>query len=102
MGTGRLALALQQEYLDHLKLVQEAVGFQYIRGHGLLHDDVGIYREVCINGKMKAFYNFTYIDRIFDSYLKLGLRPFVELGFMPKPLASGDSGGHSFCRSLRY
>lgn len=90
VGTGRLALALQQEYLDHLKLVQEAVGFQYIRGHGLLHDDVGIYREVCINGKMKAFYNFTYIDRIFDSYLKLGLRPFVELGFMPKPLASGE------------
>lgn len=90
IGTGRLALALQQEYLDHLKIVQEAIGFQYIRGHGLLHDDVGIYREVDINGEMKAFYNFTYIDRIFDSYLKLGLRPFVEFGFMPKPLASGE------------
>ena len=77
VGTGRMALALQQEYLEHLQLVQEAVGFQYIRGHGLLHDDVGIYREVCVNGEMKAFYNSTYIDRIFDSYLKLGLRPFV-------------------------
>lgn len=90
VGTGRLALALQKEYLEHLRLVQQAIGFDYIRGHGLLHDDVGIYREVEINGEWKPFYNFTYIDRIFDSYLSLGIRPFVELGFMPKPLASGE------------
>jgi xylan 1,4-beta-xylosidase len=90
VGTGRLGLALQKEYLDHLKLVQEKIGFQYIRGHGLLSDDVGIYREVEINGELKPFYNFTYIDRIIDSYLDLGIRPFVELGFMPNALASGD------------
>lgn len=90
VGTGRMALALQKEYLDHLSIVQKAIGFDYIRGHGLFHDDVGIYREVEINGELKAFYNFTYIDRIFDSFLSMGLRPFVEFGFMPKPLASGD------------
>ncbi|PZD94535.1 xylan 1,4-beta-xylosidase [Paenibacillus sambharensis] len=90
VGTGRLGLALQHEYLEHLDLVQEAVGFEYIRGHGLLHDDVGIYREVEIDGEKRPFYNFTYIDRIFDSYLERGIRPFVELGFMPKPLASGE------------
>ncbi|BDG43638.1 GH39 family glycosyl hydrolase [Saccharococcus caldoxylosilyticus] len=90
VGTGRLGLALQKEYLDHLKLVQEKIGFQYIRGHGLLSDDVGIYREVEIDGETKPFYNFTYIDRIIDSYLDLGIRPFVELGFMPSALASGD------------
>ncbi|MBB5325499.1 xylan 1,4-beta-xylosidase [Anoxybacillus tepidamans] len=90
VGTGRIGLALQKEYLDHLKLVQEKIGFQYIRGHGLLSDDVGIYREVEINGEVKPFYNFTYIDRIIDSYLDLGIRPFIELGFMPSALASGD------------
>ncbi|KIP21918.1 Beta-xylosidase [Anoxybacillus ayderensis] len=90
VGTGRLGLALQKEYLDHLKLVQEKIGFRYIRGHGLLSDDVGIYREVEIDGEMKPFYNFTYIDRILDSYLVLNIRPFIELGFMPKALASGD------------
>ncbi|MBB3905867.1 GH39 family glycosyl hydrolase [Anoxybacteroides rupiense] len=90
VGTGRLGLALQKEYLDHLKLVQEKIGFQYIRGHGLLSDDVGIYREVEIDGEMRPFYNFTYIDRILDSYLDLNIRPFIELGFMPSALASGE------------
>lgn len=90
VGTGRLALALQQEYMEHLKLVQQSIGFQCIRGHGLLHDDLGIYREVEIEGEMKPFYNFTYVDRIFDQFLELGIRPFVELGFMPSALASGE------------
>lgn len=90
VGTGRLGLALQKEYLEHLKLAKEAIGFEYIRGHGLLSDDVGIYREVEVDGETKVFYNFTYIDRIFDSFLEIGIRPFVEFGFMPNQLASGD------------
>ncbi|MGD7045018.1 GH39 family glycosyl hydrolase [Jeotgalibacillus proteolyticus] len=90
IGTGRLGLALQKEYLDHLKLVKEKINFQYIRGHGLLSDDIGIYREMVIDGKSEPFYNFTYIDRIFDSFLEMGIRPFIEFGFMPDLLASGD------------
>ena len=90
VGTGRLGLALQKEYLDHLSMIQKEIGFKYIRGHGLFHDDVGIYREDIVNGEARPFYNFTYIDRIFDSFLERGIRPFVELGFMPKKLASGD------------
>lgn len=89
IGTGRLGLALQKEYMDHLALVQKEIGFKYIRGHGLLHDDIGIYREDQINGEIRPFYNFTYIDRIFDSFLEKGIRPFIELGFMPSKLASG-------------
>jgi xylan 1,4-beta-xylosidase len=90
VGTGRLGLALQKEYLDALELVQEHIGFSYIRGHGLFCDDVGIYREDNIKGDCKPFYNFTYIDRIIDSFLERGVRPFVELGFMPEKLASGS------------
>lgn len=91
VGTGRLGLALQQEYLDHLTMVQKEIGFHYIRGHGLFHDDVGIYREDTVDGVKVPFYNFTYIDRIFDSFLERGIRPFLELGFMPKLLASGEN-----------
>lgn len=90
VGTGRLGLALQKEYLDHLSMVQQEIGFRYIRGHGLFHDDIGIYREDEVNGEIRPFYNFTYIDRIFDSFLERGIRPFVELGFMPQKLASGE------------
>lgn len=90
VGTGRIGLALQKEYIDHLKVVQEYIGFKYIRGHGLFCDDVGIYREEDLDGTSRKFYNFTYLDRIIDSYLEHNIRPFLELGFMPEKLKSGE------------
>lgn len=91
IGTGRMGLALQKEYQDQLALVQREIGFTHIRGHGLLCDDMAIYQEYTDeNGRRRAEYNFTYLDRVMDSYLGLGLRPFLELGFMPKKLASGE------------
>ena len=90
VGSGRMDLALQEQYQQHLALVQEEIGFSYIRGHGLFCDQMGIYREKEQNGQKVPFYNFTYLDRIFDGYLKKGIRPFVELGFMPSALASGQ------------
>jgi xylan 1,4-beta-xylosidase len=90
VGTGRMGLALQKEYIDHLKVVQKSINFQYIRGHGLFCDDVGIYREEDKDGKTRVFYNFTYLDRIIDSYLENGIKPFLELGFMPEKLKTGE------------
>ena len=89
VGTGRLGLALTEEYQAELELVQKEIGFRHIRGHGLFSDDVAIYHEYEENGETKVEYNYTYLDRIFDSYLRLGIRPFLELGFMPEKLASG-------------
>jgi len=90
IGTGRLGLALTKEYLDQLKLVQEEIGFSFIRGHGLLSDDISIYHEYEEDGKTYVEYNYTYLDRIFDAFLELNIRPFIELGFMPGELASGS------------
>jgi len=86
VGTGRMGLALQKEYQDLLAIVQEHIKFDYIRGHGLLTDDVGIYRD---RKGVGPVFNFTYLDRIFDSFLSQKIKPFVELGFMPNDLASG-------------
>lgn len=90
VGTGRLGLALTEEYLSELKFVQEEIGFKHIRGHGLFCDDVAIYQEYKDGDEIKVEYNYTYIDRIFDKYLELGIRPFLELGFMPYKMASGE------------
>ena len=90
VGTGRMGLALQKEYVDHLKVVQQSIHFRYIRGHGLFCDDVGIYREIEVDGKKHTYYNFTYLDRIIDSYLENDIRPFLELGFMPEKLKTGE------------
>ena len=90
IGTGRMGLALQQAYQDQLKLVQDEIGFSHIRGHGLFSDDMAIYHEYEENGQMKVEYNYTYLDMVMDSYLRLNIKPFMELGFMPEKLASGS------------
>ena len=83
IGTGRMGLALQKEYQDQLELVQKEIGFSHIRGHGLFSDDMAIYQEYTDSeGKTHAEYNFTYLDRVMDAYQRLGLEPFLELGFL--------------------
>lgn len=86
VGTGRMGLALQKEYQDQLKLVQDMIGFSHIRGHGLFCDDMAIYQ---VRPDGTAEYNYTYLDRVMDSYRAVGLKPFLELGFMPEKMASG-------------
>ena len=90
IGTGRMGLALQKQYFEQLKFVQEKIGFEHIRGHGLFHDDMAIFHEYENSDGEKLFeYNWTYLDMVMDSYLELNIRPFIELGFMPNQLASG-------------
>ena len=89
VGTGRMFLALHKEYYEQLKMVQETIGFKYIRGHGLFFSDMAIvhsYKDEL--GRDTVEYNFTYLDRVIDSYLSLGIRPFLELSFMPEHMAS--------------
>lgn len=91
VGTGRMGLALQQNYLEQLALVQKEIGFQYIRGHGLFSDDMSIYHEYeNEDGEIRIEYNFTYLDLVMDAYLQRNIRPFIELGFMPNALSSGE------------
>ncbi|MBP1754117.1 MAG: Beta-xylosidase [Firmicutes bacterium] len=90
IGTGRMGLALQKAYHEQLELVQNDLNFSHIRGHGLFCDDMAIYQTYEEDGEQKVEYNFTYLDMVFDDYRSLGLKPFVELGFMPYKLASGN------------
>jgi xylan 1,4-beta-xylosidase len=90
VGTGRFELALRRDYQDSLSVIQRDIGFRYIRGHGLFSDGVGVYQPYEYQGSSRVRYAFTYVDQVIDAYLDLGIRPFVELGFMPTALASGD------------
>ncbi|MFJ2239413.1 xylan 1,4-beta-xylosidase [Streptomyces sp. NPDC087859] len=90
VGTGRLELALRRDYQDSLKLLQDEIGFRYIRGHGLLSDGMGVHRPYEWEGARRVHHSFTYVDQVVDAYLALGIRPFLELGFMPAGLASGE------------
>jgi xylan 1,4-beta-xylosidase len=86
IGAGRANEGLRADWQTQLATVQQEIGFDYIRMHGILHDDMGVYTE---DAKGNPQYNFQYIDALYDALLKLHIRPFVELTFMPSKLASG-------------
>jgi len=86
-GSGRAILSLRESYRQDLRTVKEATGFEYVRFHAIFHDEVGVFDEV--DGK--PVYNFSYVDQIYDGLLQEGVRPFVELSFMPKKLAARES-----------
>jgi xylan 1,4-beta-xylosidase len=54
-----------------------------VRAHAILHDELGVYREEA----GEPCFDFTHIDAVYDRMLDLGLRPVVELSFMPRDLA---------------
>ena len=87
VGAGRAAEGLRAEWQRQLKVCQSEIGFKYIRFHGLLTDDMGVYSETR-DGQPR--YNWQYIDAVYDQLLATQVRPFVELGFMPSALASGS------------
>lgn len=87
VGAGRANEGLRADWQQQLAMVKNDIGFKYIRMHGLLHDDMGVYKE---DGKGNPEYNFQYVDVLYDYILSIGMKPFVELGFMPAALASGD------------
>ena len=68
-------------------------GFQYVRFHAILHDELGVYDE---DASGNPVYNFSYVDQIYDGLLDNGVKPFVEISFMPKKLASRPEDLHAF------
>jgi xylan 1,4-beta-xylosidase len=87
VGAGRANEGLRADWQQQLAYVKKECGFKYIRMHGLLTDDMGVYKEDK-NGKPE--YNYMYIDVLFDFLQSIGMKPFIELGFMPSALASGE------------
>lgn len=83
---GRAAEGLRAAWRHQLTEIQRELGFSHIRFHGLFHDEMMICRA---GSDGKICYNFRYVDELFDFLLGIGLKPFVELGFMPTVIASG-------------
>jgi xylan 1,4-beta-xylosidase len=107
-GSGRAILALRQSYRDDIRTVKAATNFESVRFHGIFNDEVGLYDpdRRTINfaqtaGQAGAVqddsqYNFSYVDQIYDGLLALGVKPYVEMSFMPKKLASDPAAIHPF------
>jgi xylan 1,4-beta-xylosidase len=84
-GSGRAVLSLRESYGHDLREVKQVTDFEYVRFHAIFHDEVGVYGE---DSQDHPAYNFSYVDQIYDGLLANGVKPFVELSFMPQKLAA--------------
>ncbi len=91
-GSGRAILSLRESYRRDLRDAKKITDFTYVRFHAIFHDEVGLYEE---DSQQHAIYNFSYVDQIYDGLLANGVKPFVELSFMPRQLAAKEAI-HSF------
>jgi len=82
----------------------------YFRAHNLLTSgdgtpalkwgSTGVYRE---DASGKPIYDWTILDRIFDTYLERGVRPYAQIGFMPKELSiKPEPYQHQWTPAARY
>jgi xylan 1,4-beta-xylosidase len=92
-GSGRAILSLRESYREDLRAVRQVADFKYVRFHAILHDELGVYNE---DEHGEPVYNFAYVDQVYDGLLKNGVRPFVEISFMPKKLAFNPDALHPF------
>ncbi len=88
VGSCHASLALREDFRAHLLKARLECGFQYLRFHGLLNDDMSVCKSDFMTNQVS--YSFLNIDRIFDYLLEIGMKPFIELGFMPSAFASSD------------
>jgi len=84
-GSGRAILSLRDSYRSDLREVKQVTDFRYLRFHAILHDELGVYDE---DENGDPAFNFTYVGQVYDGLLQNGVRPIVEISFMPKKLAS--------------
>lgn len=104
-GSGRAILSLRESYRNDLRTVKQATGFESIRFHGILMDEVGLYDPArmawnptthALEPQSDSLYNFSYVDQIYDGLLANGIRPYVELSFMPRGLAADPNQTQAF------
>lgn len=81
-GSDRTVVGLREQWRQDLIRAQKETGIQSVRCHGLFDDEMGIAQAGPGN------FNFLYVDQIYDFMLDHGVRPFVELSFMPESFAS--------------
>ncbi|WP_182113115.1 MULTISPECIES: beta-xylosidase [unclassified Actinotalea] len=94
VGAGRANEALRADWQEHFREAVDVLGARYVRFHGVFHDDMFVYRTADGGGfgpptpLERPVHTYAYVDKVFDAILDAGARPFVELGFMPRELAT--------------
>jgi len=87
-GSDRAAITMRESWRQDLDRWKQEAGLKRVRFHGIFNDEMGVYAPSLLTPKPQQP-NFRDIDEVYDGLISRGVNPFVELGFMPKALASG-------------
>jgi xylan 1,4-beta-xylosidase len=87
VGSCHATTALRSDWQEMLRRCRHDIGFRYVRFHGIFDDDMSVAIKNLLDSK--PVLSFVNIDKIFDFLLSIDMKPFVEIGFMPKCLAGG-------------
>jgi xylan 1,4-beta-xylosidase len=88
-GSDRAIISLREQWRKDLSRFHDETGLERVRFHGIFADELDVYTPSWANPTKEP--NWQNIDRVYDGLLERGVRPFVELSFMPKNLASGKA-----------
>jgi xylan 1,4-beta-xylosidase len=87
IGSDYPGTLIRADSQEQLKVAVDELGFRYIRFHAIFHDVLGTVRIE--NGN--TAYDWNKIDELYDDLLARHIKPFVELGFTPKALATSEN-----------
>lgn len=104
IGNDHAFQVLRTDVCSHLKRAHDEIGFRYVRFHGIFDDDMRIIQSFTDLAGFNALpdadkiyeRNFRRVAVVLDNVLSCGLKPFVELSFMPKALAGGTETGLAY------
>ncbi len=97
VGSGHALLALRTDYTKQLKFVHDSLGIERVRFHGIFCDDMRTFNDLSMQTGVEGAeqfceYNFNACAAAYDNVLEAGMKPFVELSFMPEKLALREEG----------
>ena len=92
VGSGQAKLAMRSDYARQLKFIHDELGIERVRFHGIFDDDMQAIMSMADMMPMPGAekfqnYNFFNIFAAYDNVLAAGMKPSVELSFMPSTIA---------------
>ena len=97
VGSGHALLALRTDYVRQLRLIHDTLGIERVRFHGIFCDDMRTCNDLAMQIQVPGAenfteYNFNACGLAYDNVLDAGMKPLVELSFMPERLALKEDG----------
>ena len=98
VGSGHAQLALRTDYARQLKFIHDELGIERVRFHGIFCDDMRTRANLSelfpVPGSEKfTEENFRACGLAYDNVLEAGMKPLVELSFMPRALSKNNGSG---------